>query len=80
KPWDERERSQMEVLPEVQARLDRIPGLQIFGFNLPSLPGTGSGLPFQFALTTARSTSMIANLPDSSARARMRSATCSSVS
>jgi len=43
KPWDERERSQMEILPEVQAKLDRLPGLQIFGFNLPSLPGTGEG-------------------------------------
>ncbi|WP_313089276.1 multidrug efflux RND transporter permease subunit [Pseudomonas sp.] len=53
KPWDERERSQMEILPEVQAQIDRIPGLQVFGFNLPSLPGTGEGLPFQFVLTTA---------------------------
>ncbi|TBU86547.1 multidrug efflux RND transporter permease subunit [Phytopseudomonas dryadis] len=52
KPWHERERSQMDILPEVQARLDRIAGLQIFGFNLPSLPGTGEGLPFQFAVTT----------------------------
>ncbi|PTU76216.1 multidrug efflux RND transporter permease subunit [Pseudomonas mangrovi] len=52
KPWDERERTQMEVLPEVQAKLDRIPGLQIFGFNLPALPGTGEGLPFQFVVTT----------------------------
>ena len=44
KPWAERERTQMELLPLVQARLDQIPGLQIFGFNLPSLPGTGDGL------------------------------------
>ncbi|AHL76561.1 acriflavine resistance protein B [Stutzerimonas stutzeri] len=53
KPWDERERTQMEVLPEVQAKIDRIPGLQVFGFNLPSLPGTGEGLPFQFVINTA---------------------------
>lgn len=52
-PWDERERTQMEVLPELQAKLDRIPGLQVFGFNLPSLPGTGEGLPFQFVINTA---------------------------
>ncbi|UUY08738.1 multidrug efflux RND transporter permease subunit [Pseudomonas sp. J452] len=51
-PWDERERTQMELLPEVQARLNAIPGLQIFGFNLPSLPGTGQGLPFQFVINT----------------------------
>ncbi|MBU3056519.1 multidrug efflux RND transporter permease subunit [Pseudomonas indica] len=52
KPWDERERTQMELLPLVQAKLDQIPGLQIFGFNLPSLPGTGEGLPFQFVINT----------------------------
>ncbi|OEC47182.1 acriflavine resistance protein B [Pseudomonas sp. 1D4] len=52
KPWDERERTQMELLPQVQAKLDEIPGLQIFGFNLPSLPGTGEGLPFQFVVNT----------------------------
>ena len=52
KPWDERQRTQMEILPEVQAKLGQIPGLQIFGFNLPSLPGTGEGLPFQFVINT----------------------------
>ncbi len=52
KPWDERDRTQMELLPQVQARLNQIPGLQIFGFNLPSLPGTGEGLPFQFVINT----------------------------
>jgi multidrug efflux pump len=42
----------MEILPEVQKRLAQIPGLQIFGFNLPALPGTGEGLPFQFVINT----------------------------
>ncbi|MFY1664843.1 multidrug efflux RND transporter permease subunit [Pseudomonas sp. Pseu.R1] len=52
KPWDERKRTQMQLLPEVQAKLEQITGLQIFGFNLPSLPGTGEGLPFQFVINT----------------------------
>ncbi|MFZ6045178.1 multidrug efflux RND transporter permease subunit [Pseudomonas sp. CR3202] len=52
KPWDERERTQMQLLHDVQGKLDQIPGLQIFGFNLPSLPGTGEGLPFQFVINT----------------------------
>ncbi|NBB11392.1 multidrug efflux RND transporter permease subunit [Pseudomonas sp. SLFW] len=52
KPWDERSRTQMQLLPEVQAKLEGITGLQIFGFNLPSLPGTGEGLPFQFVINT----------------------------
>ncbi|MFG0380872.1 multidrug efflux RND transporter permease subunit [Pseudomonas sp. zbq_18] len=51
-PWSERERTQMELLPIVQERLNDIPGLQIFGFNLPALPGTGEGLPFQFVVNT----------------------------
>ncbi|UVJ43207.1 multidrug efflux RND transporter permease subunit [Pseudomonas sp. LS1212] len=52
KPWDERGRTQMELLPQVQAKLDSISGLQIFGFNLPSLPGTGEGMPFAFVINT----------------------------
>ncbi len=43
----------MELLHAVQAKLNEIPGVQIFAFNLPSLPGTGEGLPFQFVLNTA---------------------------
>jgi multidrug efflux pump len=53
KPWNERSRTQMQILPEVQGKLESIPGLQIFGFNLPSLPGTGEGLPFQFVINSA---------------------------
>lgn len=52
KPWNQRSRTQMELLPEVQAKLATISGLQIFGFNLPSLPGTGEGLPFAFVINT----------------------------
>jgi multidrug efflux pump len=44
----------MQILPEVQAKLESISGLQIFGFNLPSLPGTGEGLPFQFVINSAK--------------------------
>ena len=52
KPWGDRKRTQMELLPQVQAKLNGIAGLQIFGFNLPSLPGTGEGLPFAFVINT----------------------------
>ncbi|CRM73877.1 multidrug efflux RND transporter permease subunit [Pseudomonas salomonii] len=54
KPWNERSRTQMQILPELQAHLAQIPGLQIFGINLPSLPGTGEGLPFGFVINTAQ--------------------------
>jgi len=51
KPWSERKRTQMELVPEVAGKLRQIPGLQVIAFNLPALPGT-DGLPFQFVITT----------------------------
>ncbi len=52
KPWDQRERSQLELTPIVQQRINSIPGLQIFAFDMPSLPGAGGGLPVEFILST----------------------------
>ncbi|MCL6414741.1 MexW/MexI family multidrug efflux RND transporter permease subunit [Aestuariirhabdus sp. Z084] len=52
KPWDQREQSQMAIQPQLQQALDKIPGLQIFSFNMPSLPGAGGGLPVQFVVNT----------------------------
>ncbi|MCO6412527.1 MAG: efflux RND transporter permease subunit [Thiogranum sp.] len=45
-----RERSQMEVQPEVQNKLQDIAGFQIAVFPRPSLPGSGGGLPVQFVI------------------------------
>ncbi|MGC5701692.1 multidrug efflux RND transporter permease subunit [Pseudomonas sp. NFXW11] len=64
KPWNERERTQMQILPELQYRLDQIPGLQVFGFNLPSLPGTGEGLPFGFVINTANDYESLLNVAE----------------
>jgi len=44
-----RERSQMQILPEVQGSLSQIAGFQLAVFPRPSLPGS-SGLPFQFVI------------------------------
>ena len=52
KPWNERTRTQQEILPLVQAELNKIPGIKIFTFNRPSLPGSGEGLPVQFIINT----------------------------
>jgi len=49
----ERERSQMEIMPEVQEGLGQIAGLQVAAFPRPSLPGSGGGLPLQFVITSA---------------------------
>jgi multidrug efflux pump len=47
-----RDRSQMEVQPELQGRLGQVAGLQVAAFPRPSLPAAGRGLPMQFVLTT----------------------------
>lgn len=51
KPWDQRERSVFEILPEVQQKLADISGVRIFPITPPALPGGGS-FPFEFVLTS----------------------------
>ncbi len=55
KPWAERTRSQAEVQQEIQPRLNTIAGLQAFVFAIPSLPGTGGGLPISFVIQSTDS-------------------------
>jgi len=40
-PWDERERTAFEILPEVQERLHAIPAVRVFPVLPPALPGGG---------------------------------------
>jgi multidrug efflux pump len=51
-PPSKRPRSQMEVQPEIQAKLQKIAGFQTAVFPRPSLPGSGGGLPVQFVITS----------------------------
>jgi multidrug efflux pump len=51
KPWDERERTIFQILPEVQAKLSRIPGIQMFAVTPPALPG-GGDFPVEFVLAS----------------------------
>lgn len=48
----QRERSQMDLHPELQQKLQGIAGFEIATFPRPSLPGAGRGLPLQFVITT----------------------------
>ncbi len=52
KPWDQRERTQTDVQPEIQNGLAAVPGLKSAVFPLPSLPSGANGLPFQFVVTS----------------------------
>ncbi len=51
KPWGERQRSVFEILPEVQARVSRIPGIRTLCVTPPALPGGGE-FPVEFILAS----------------------------
>jgi hydrophobe/amphiphile efflux-1 (HAE1) family protein len=52
KPWEERKRTQAQILASLQPKVAGIAGAQAFSFALPSLPGSTGGPPVQFVITT----------------------------
>ncbi len=61
KPWSERERTVAEILPEVQAKLSGIPGIQMFVTTPPALPG-GSNFPVEFVITSTGDSAQLLEL------------------
>ena len=52
KPWHApRQRTVLQILPEVQAKLSQVPGFQIFAALPPALPG-GSNFPVEFIIAS----------------------------
>ncbi|WP_298718735.1 efflux RND transporter permease subunit [uncultured Oceanisphaera sp.] len=51
KPWEQRSRSIREIVPEMQAGLSAIPGLQVFASQPAALPG-GSNFPVEFIISS----------------------------
>lgn len=51
KPWEQRDRSITQIIPEVQGKLSAIPGLQIFASRPPALPG-GGNFPVEFIIAS----------------------------
>lgn len=51
-PWSQRERSQMDLQPQLQAELSTVAGMNVYAINPPSLPGTPMGMPVNFVITT----------------------------
>ncbi len=51
KPWEERERTVFEILPQVQGMLHGIPGIRMFPVTPPALPG-GGDFPVEFVLAS----------------------------
>ena len=51
KPWDQRERTTAHILPEIQQKLQHIPGIQMFPVTPPALPGGGQ-FPVEFIIAS----------------------------
>ncbi|MBA2241454.1 MAG: efflux RND transporter permease subunit, partial [Chthoniobacterales bacterium] len=49
KPWDKREETAFDLLPQVQAKLGTIPGIEMFPVMPPALPGGGQ-FPIELVL------------------------------
>ncbi|WP_144862738.1 efflux RND transporter permease subunit [Mesorhizobium sp. J18] len=49
-PWEERQRTQQEILDEVSALVENVPGVRAFAFQPNSLGIRGAGSGLQFAL------------------------------
>jgi multidrug efflux pump len=58
KPWEERKRDVFQIMPEIQQKLAKIPGIQIFPVTPPALPGGGQ-FPVEFILASTADTSQI---------------------
>ena len=61
KPWDERERSIFEILPEIQRGLHNIPGIRMFPVTPPALPGGGQ-FPVELVIASTAETDQILQL------------------
>ncbi len=64
KPWSERQRTSLQVLPELTAKLGSVAGLKTFAALPASLPGGGGGTPVQFVLLSTDQPERIAQVAD----------------
>jgi multidrug efflux pump len=51
KPWDQRNRTIFQIMPEVQQKLHAIPAIQVFPVTPPALPGGGQ-FPVEFIIAS----------------------------
>lgn len=61
KPWGKRERTVFKVLPEVQQKLNDIPGLQLMAVAPPALPGGGQ-FPVEFLIASTADTKEVLDI------------------
>jgi multidrug efflux pump len=64
KPWEERHRTQAQILQSLQPKVAGIAGGQVLSFGRPSLPGSTGGPPLQFVITTTADYEQLAQVLD----------------
>jgi multidrug efflux pump len=62
KPWDQRERSQKQVLQSLSPKFQGVPSAQVQAFSPPALPGSTGGPPMQFVIRTTGDFVTLANV------------------
>jgi multidrug efflux pump len=73
KPWGQRHRTTMQVLPELQAKLATLGGIRLSAFLRPSLPGAAGGLPVQVVVSSTEPHARVAEVSDGLLQSAMRS-------
>ncbi|MGF1757080.1 efflux RND transporter permease subunit [Photobacterium sagamiensis] len=58
RPWDDRQRTVFEILPDIQQKLQAIPGIQMFPVTPAALPGGGQ-FPVEFVLASTAESEQI---------------------
>lgn len=72
KPWEQRQRTVFQILPEVQQKLSAIPGIRMFPVTPPALPG-GGDFPVEFVLASTADTEQILQFAQQLQRKAMQS-------
>ena len=73
KPWEERNRTQAQILQDLQPKVNGIAGGQIITFGNPSLPGSTGGPPIQFVITTTADYEQLAQVLEKMQREAQKS-------
>ncbi|MGD1031195.1 MAG: efflux RND transporter permease subunit [Opitutaceae bacterium] len=73
KPWSQRTRGTLELLPQVSAKVSAIAGFNTAAILRPPLPGGGSGLPVQFVILSTDTPEHMAQVADTLVANAMKS-------
>ncbi len=72
KPWSQRKKTQMQLTPILQRKLNSVAGLKLAAFALPSLPGS-QGLPVEFVITSTSNYDELRSVSESLEKKSMQS-------